>query len=194
MARLVLVGIITLIVGGAIVGFVLFQSSQPDDVPRAAGTRSVGEYLVQEHLAVVQSPSPQAFTVRTPQEFCDNTGVWIGRQMEYQDTLLAPDSGIEMVGGRESSVPGPQGARSAHLLVKTSDGKLVSIFLQQYRAQPVTEANVTYSLAPRGLGAGAPPVLIWRSGGQTHFLISQQADALKAVQTVLGIPDPTKKY
>jgi hypothetical protein len=189
--RLLLVGLVTLLVGGVIVGYVLFSQSTPDGLPAAAGSRSLADYLAREHLAAAQQ-GPQQFTVKTPEAFKERTGVWLGRQMEFEESLFGPESGLQFIGARESQVPGP--GNSVHMLFATEDGTRASVFLQQYRATPVLDRNVGYALAAPALGSGAPPVVVYLPGGQTHYLVSQKAEGVAALRNALEVPEPAKRY
>jgi hypothetical protein len=190
--RLLLVGLVTLLVGGAIVGFVLFRQATPDGLPTAAGSRALADYLAREHLAAAQQGGAQQFTVQTHESFKEQTGVWLGRQMEYEETLFAPDSGVRFIGASESQVPGP--GRSVHMLFATADGAWASVFLQQYRATPTLDRGVGYTLPAPALGKGAPPIMVYLPGGQTHYLVSQKPEGVAALRRALELPEPSKKY
>jgi hypothetical protein len=190
--RMVIIAVVTLLIGGGIVGVILFKNATPEGLPAAAGHRQLAEYLAQEHLAVARSGSAEQFSARTPEEVPDRSSQWIGRRMEFEDTLFAEDSGLRFIGAREAHIPGT--GRSAHLLFAAEDGTYASLFLQQYLAQPATTPNVAYSLPASRLGRDAPPVIIWRTGGQVHFLVSQKPEGVAALRRSLGIPEPTQKY
>src|SRR5690606_17211278 len=119
-----------------------------DGMPTAAGHRDLTGFLLAEHRAAAQTGAGGRYDATTEEEFRARTGVWLGRQMEWAESLFAEGSGVRFIGARESRVPGP--GRSVHVLVDAG-GQWGSIFLQQYRAMPELERNVAYSL-PAGRG------------------------------------------
>jgi hypothetical protein len=187
--RVIMIALVTLLIGGAVVAVVVFQNSRPDNVPTAPGARALGTFFAEEHMAAARSSSHDDFVVRTPEELRGQTSAWIGRQMEFEETLLASDSGLRFIGAREVNIPGP--GRSAHLLFATDAGVWASVFLQQYLAKPELEMNEAYSLDVRGLGA---PVVVWRPGGQIHYLVSEQPEGVATLRRALGIPEPARRY
>jgi hypothetical protein len=190
--RLILIGLVTLLLGGGVVAFVLMQNAQPDGIPAAAGNRALADYLASEHVAATKAGGASQFTVTDPEDFKEKTGVWLGRQMEYEETLFGAESGLRLIGARETQVPGP--GRSVHMLLSMADGSLASLFLQQYRATPELDRNVGYTLQASALGNVAPPILVYLPGGQTHYIVSEKPECVAAVRKALGMPEPTKKY
>jgi hypothetical protein len=93
-----------------------------------------------------------------------------------------------------SAVPGT--GESAHLRLAgaADDSATCSLFIKQYRQLPPLDDMAVYSLAGRGLGDGAPPILIWRRGGLVYHLVSNTEAGLGLLRKGLGAPEPKKPY
>jgi hypothetical protein len=199
MSRIIILALVTVLIGGGVVAFVLFQTSQPNDLPRAAGPRQLGDFLAQEHLAAASASSHDHFDVKTPEALASSTSVWLGRRMDFDDTLFAQGSGLRFIGARQIGVPAqptgpgsPDGA-AAHLLFATDGGAWASAFIQGFRARPDLDMNTAYSLDARNLGDGSP-IIVWRPGGQVYYLVSESAEGAAVLRRALNVPEPGRRY
>ncbi len=164
------------------------KSSQPE------ATRTNGQlatYLAGEHRRVAEDAAYASgvFTTTAFEDVMTASKDWLGKDIDYAPLASA---GFEFKGGGRASVPG-EGA-SAHTRVDTG-GQRVSIFLQNYDIRDrELEAGKAYTLAAEDtLGAGTPPIVVWRKGGVVYFIVAEQAEAMSATRSALGIPEPSGK-
>jgi hypothetical protein len=70
----------------------------------------------------------------------------------------------------------------------------MSLFVMKNWEQPAIGDAEAYVLAGRGLGAGAPPIAIWRRGGLVYALVSNTPEGMAVLRQALGAPEPKKPY
>lgn len=190
--RVLIIAVATLLIGGIVVGVVLFQQSRPEGVVRAAGISQIAAFLADEHMTAARSGSAQSFTVTEPEELPPQMSIWVGQQRSFEETLFAPEHGLRFIGARRSMVPGPTPDNSAHLMFTTEDGAWASVFLGRYYEPPVMQMGQSYSISAPQLGSGAPPIVAHRPGGLVFYLVSEKPEGVAALQRALNVPEATQ--
>jgi hypothetical protein len=118
---------------------------------------------------------------------------WVGQSITLEE--IFPGGGVKLVGVGPATVPGP--GKSAHLRLSPEAPKgdpKISLFIQRYMQFPALDDREALTLPGRGLGDGAPPIIVWRRGGLTCFLVSNSREGIEVLRQALGAGEPKKPY
>jgi hypothetical protein len=181
--------LILLTAGGVLTAYLV--ASKPEGLPRSAAKGELSAFLSDEHRAAFREGTKleQKFPVTDPDRLGDSLRDWLGSRVSFQE--LFPGGGVKLLGAGESAVPGA--GTSAHLRLGAEPHQL-SLFIKQYRKLPPLDDQTAYTLPGRGLGENAPPITVWRRGGQVLYLVANSGEGLKVLAQGLGAPEPKKPY
>ncbi len=116
---------------------------------------------------------------------------WLGEDQDLDDLgvgEMIANANLTFLGAGRCAVPG-QGS-SGHLIFESQSdpGRTISLFVQRYKADPVLDESVLYSLKAETWPEASAPIVFWRRGEVVYYLICPIQETGARVRVALNAP------